>query len=93
MADNEKLYAKWVDIPNPQSPSTLQRTWLRDEEAQAALAGIPSTYATKQELEDAQVASMFRLFVDPADMHLKGRNVAGGTFEVVNGHLIMHQTQ
>jgi hypothetical protein len=50
-------------------------------------------YATKQELEDAQVASMFRLFVDPADMHLKGRNVAGGTFEVVNGHLIMHQTQ
>jgi hypothetical protein len=50
-------------------------------------------YATKQELEDAEVASMFRLFVDPADMHLKGRNVAGGTFEVVNGHLIMHQTQ
>ena len=50
-------------------------------------------YATKQELEDAQVASMFRIFVDPADMHLKGRNVAGGTFEVVNGHLIMHQTQ
>jgi len=50
-------------------------------------------YATKQELEDAQVASMFRLYVDPADMHLKGRNVAGGTFEVVNGHLIMHQTQ
>jgi hypothetical protein len=50
-------------------------------------------YATKQELEDAEVASMFRLYVDPADMHLKGRNVAGGTFEVVNGHLIMHQTQ
>ena len=50
-------------------------------------------YATKQELEDAQVASMFRLYVDPADMHLKGRNVEGGTFEVVNGHLIMHQTQ
>lgn len=50
-------------------------------------------YATKQELEDAQVASMFRLYVDPADMHLRGRNVAGGTFEVVNGHLIMHQTQ
>jgi hypothetical protein len=50
-------------------------------------------YATKQELEDAEVASMFRLFVDPADMHLKGRNVAGGTFEMVNGHLIMHQTQ
>jgi hypothetical protein len=49
-------------------------------------------YATKQELEDAEVASMFRLYVDPADMHLKGRNVAGGTFEVVNGHLIMHQT-
>jgi hypothetical protein len=49
-------------------------------------------YATKQELEDAEVASMFRLFVDPADMHLKGRNVAGGTFEVVNGHLIMNQT-
>lgn len=54
---------------------------------------IDLLYATKQELEDAQVASMFRLFVDPADMHLKGRNVAGGTFEVVNGHLIMHQTQ
>ena len=50
-------------------------------------------YATKQELEDAEVASMFRLYVDPADMHLKGRNVAGCTFEVVNGHLIMHQTQ
>ena len=54
---------------------------------------IDLLYATKQELEDAQVASMFRLFVDPADMHLKGRNVGGGTFEVVNGHLIMHQTQ
>ena len=54
---------------------------------------IDQLYATKQELEDAEVASMFRLFVDPADMHLKGRNVEGGTFEVVNGHLIMHQTQ
>lgn len=51
MADNEKLYAKWLDIPNPQSPSTPQRTWIRDAEAQEALADIPETYATKTEVQ------------------------------------------
>jgi len=65
---------------------------LKDLEARESLSAIPSTYATKQELEDAEVASMFKLYVDPADMHLKGRNVAGGSYEVVDGHLIMHQT-
>ena len=59
---------------------------------------INSVFATKQdtyikeEVDNMALASMFRLYVDPTDMHLKGRNPADGTFEVVNGHLIMHQT-
>ena len=46
---------------------------------------------TKQEVDDMALASMFRLYVDPADMPLKGRNPSDGTFEVVDGHLVMHQ--
>ena len=57
----------------------------------ATKADKQDTY-TKEEVDNMALASMFRLYVDPADMHLKGRNPADGTFEVVNGHLIMHQT-
>lgn len=62
------------------------KPWINSEFADKA-----DTY-TKAEVDDMALASMFRLYVDPADMHLKGRNPADGTFEVVNGHLIMHQT-
>ena len=66
---------------------------LKDLEARESLSAIPSTYATKQELEDAEVASMFQLYVDPTDLHLKGKKTGYGTFEVVDGHLILHQTE
>jgi hypothetical protein len=46
---------------------------------------------TKAEVDNMALATMFRLYVDPEDMHLKGRNIQDGTFEVVNGHLILHQ--
>ena len=62
------------------------KSWINDE-----FATKQDTY-TKEEVDDMALASMFRLYVDPVDMHLKGRNPADGTFEVVNGHLIMHQT-
>lgn len=62
------------------------KPWINSEFADKA-----DTY-TKEEVDNMALASMFRLYVDPADMHLKGRNPADGTFEVVNGHLIMHQT-
>lgn len=67
--------------------------YIRDQEAQEELDNIPSIYATKQELEDAEVASMFQLYVDPTDLHLKGKKTGYGTFEVVDGHLILHQTE
>lgn len=62
------------------------KPWINDD-----FATKQDTY-TKEEVDNMALASMFRLYVDPADMHLKGRNPADGTFEVVNGHLIMHQT-
>ena len=46
---------------------------------------------TKTEVDNMVLANLFRLYVDPADMHLKGRSPSNGTFEVVNGHLILHQ--
>jgi len=71
--------------------------YIRDQEAQEELSQIPNTYATKQdtytkdEVDSMALATMFRLYVDPEDMHLKGRNTSDGTFDVVNGHLILHQ--
>ena len=44
-------------------------------------------------VQDAQAGSMFQIYVDPTDMHLKGKPTGYGTFEVVNGHLILHQTE
>lgn len=90
MAENDKQYFQWIDLPDGAGGNT--RKYVKDAEAQEALAGVPSIYATKAELEAASTATMFRLYVDPEDMHLKGRNPADGTFEVVDGHLIMHQT-
>lgn len=51
-----------------------------------------NTY-TKDEVDNMALATMFKLYVDPADMHLKGKNIQDGTFDVVNGHLILHQTE
>ena len=71
--------------------------YIRDQEAQEELSQIPNTYATKAdtytktEVDNMVLANLFRLYVDPADMHLKGRSPSNGTFEVVNGHLILHQ--
>lgn len=75
--------------------------YVMDAEAQAAIAeiniSVPNTYATKAdtytktEVDNMVLANLFRLYVDPADMHLKGRSPSNGTFEVVNGHLILHQ--
>ena len=73
--------------------------YIRDQEAQAELSQIPNTYATKQdtytkaEVDEMALGTMFKLYVDPADMHLKGKNIQDGTFEVVDGHLILHQTE
>ena len=57
-----------------------------------AKADKSDTY-TKDEVDNMALATMFRLYVDPEDMHLKGRNIQDGTFEVVDGHLILHQTE
>lgn len=54
---------------------------------------VNNVYATKAELEAASTATMFQLYVDPTDMHLKGKPCGYGTFEVVDGHLILHQTE
>lgn len=77
---NEKQYAQFIDIPN--NSGGTDRKWLRDAEA-----------ATKEELEAASTATMFQLYVDPTDLHLKGKKTGYGTFEVVDGHLILHQTE
>ena len=53
---------------------------------------ISGKYATKQELQEAQVGSMFHIYVDKATMHLKGTPTSEGTFQVRNGHLILSQT-
>lgn len=63
--------------------------YIRDQEAQEELDNIPSTYATKQELQEAQVGSMFHIYVDKETMHLKGTLTSEGTFSVRNGHLIL----
>ena len=48
---------------------------------------------TKSEVDEMALATMFQLYVDPEDMHLKGKPTQDGTFEVVDGHLILHQTE
>lgn len=63
--------------------------YIRDQEAHEELDNIPSIYATKQELQEAQVASMLHIYVDKATMHLKGTPTSEGTFSVRNGHLIL----
>ena len=52
---------------------------------------LDGEFATKAELEAAEVGSMFQIYVDTADMHLKGKPCGYGTFEMVDGHLILHQ--
>ena len=78
-------------ISNPTKYVTTRRLGRFKEKLEDEFATKQDTY-TKAEVDNMTLASMFRLYVDPADMHLKGRNPADGTFEVVNGHLIMHQT-
>ncbi len=78
-------------ITNPTKYVTVRRLERFKGKLDGEFAAKQDTY-TKEEVDDMALASMFRLYVDPADMHLKGRNPADGTFEVVNGHLIMHQT-
>ena len=68
--------------------SDIQEIWTNKQKP-----FITQNYATKAELEAASTATMFQLYVDPTDMHLKGKPTGYGTFEVVNGHLILHQTE
>ena len=78
-------------VTNPTKHVTVRRLGRFKEKLDGEFATRQDTY-TKQEVDEMALATMFRLYVDPADMHLKGRNTGDGTFEVVNGHLIMHQT-
>ena len=48
MAETKK-YAQWIEIPDGEGGA--ERKWLKDAEAQAALAGVPQTYATKTEVQ------------------------------------------
>ena len=52
-----------------------------------------TVFATKEELQEAQVGSMFHIYVDKETMHLKGTPTSEGTFSVRNGHLILTQTE
>lgn len=52
MADNNKIEACWLDIPNGQGGN--QRTWFKDVEAREAIASLnPASYATVAEAEAA----------------------------------------
>lgn len=73
-------------ITNPTKYVSVRRLGKFEEE-------LAEKYATKEELEAASTATMFQLYVDPEDMHLKGKPTGYGTFEVVDGHLILHQTE
>ena len=77
-------------ITNPTKYVTTRRLGRFKENLDDEYASKSDTY-TKSEVDEMALATMFRLYVDPEDMHLKGRNTSDGTFEVVDGHLILHQ--
>ena len=89
MAD--KNYFEFLDIPDGSGGS--DRWHVKDAEAQASIAQVASNTYTKSEVDEMALATMFQLYVDPEDMHLKGKPTGYGTFEVVDGHLILHQTE
>ena len=48
MADNNKVHAEWIDIPN--GSGGTQRIWYKDAEARAAIEQLePTSAATPQE--------------------------------------------
>ena len=52
MADNNKRYANWIDVPNGQN---AKRTWFRDAEAQAAIEEVKEEIS---QLDPASAASV-----------------------------------
>jgi hypothetical protein len=49
MADNNKVHAEWIDIPD--GSGGTQRIWYKDAEARAAIDELPSA-ASVQTCED-----------------------------------------
>jgi hypothetical protein len=72
-------------ITNPTKYVSVQRLGRFKAKADAE-------YATKQELQEAQVSSMLHIYVDKNTMHLKGTPTSEGTFSVRSGHLILLRT-
>ena len=89
MAD--KNYFEFLDIPDGSGGS--DRWHAKDAEARESLAGIPSTYATKDELNAAVVgataAELFTFEVDIATMQLHVYSTASyaNAFKIEDGTL------
>lgn len=75
----EDLQALWSDKLKP---------WINGQKADKTSTYTKTEVDTK--IEGAQLSNMFRLYVDPTDMHLKGQPCSQGTMEVIDGHLILH---
>lgn len=79
-------------LSNPERIVNVQELDYFRRKADAKYA-TQSTVGTLQEQVDglsqgAQITTLFGMWVDPTDMHLKGTGVTNGEFSLVNGHLL-----